>query len=140
MPNAARKPSPLRMLDASFVLGAAATIGFYAIMLSPGMKDGLVHRYTTEHVVDYIIVSLFFWGLMDVVVKLCSFPRELMALRRNLLPEVTGREDASMASKDLELLAKEPAWVQNSRVGKRLTRALQYVVDNGATTEYREHL
>jgi len=128
------------MLDASFVLGAAATIGFYAIMLSPGMQGGLVHRYTTEHVVDYIIVSLFFWGLMDVVVKLCSFPRELMALRRDLLPEVAGREDAATASAHLEWLAQAPAWVQNSRVARRIARALEYVVDNGATTEYREHL
>ena len=33
-----------------------------------------------------------------------------------------------------------PAWLRGSRVGKRLTRALEYVVENGATTEYREYL
>jgi biopolymer transport protein ExbB/TolQ len=137
---APRKPSPLRMLDASFVLGAAATIGFYAFMLSPMMKDGLLHRYTTEHIVDYVIVALFFWGLMDVLVKLCSFPRDVLALRQDWLPEPAGREDSSQAATHLATLAALPAWLSASRIGKRLTRALEYVNDNGANSEYREHL
>ncbi|HYO23592.1 MAG TPA: MotA/TolQ/ExbB proton channel family protein [Lacipirellulaceae bacterium] len=128
------------MLDVSFLLGAASTVGFYALMLSPGMKDSLLHRYTTEHLVDYVIVSLFFWGLMDVLAKLCSFPREVAALRRQWLPERVGREDAGAAPGLLAGIAPMPPWLQASRVGKRLTRALEYVAENGATTEYREYL
>ena len=91
MSNASHaRKSPLKVLDASFLLGAACTIGFYAVMLSPAMKGGMLHKYTTEHVVDYVIVALFFWGLMDVLVKLCSFPRDALALRQTLLPEIEG--------------------------------------------------
>jgi biopolymer transport protein ExbB/TolQ len=141
MPSAvARKNSILRVLDVSFALGAACTIGFYALMLSPGMKDTLLHRYTTEHVVDYVIVSLFFWGLMDVIAKLCSFPRDVLALRREWLPERQGREDSSRATAHLATFTAAPPWLQTSRIGQRLTRALEYVVENGATTEYREYL
>jgi biopolymer transport protein ExbB/TolQ len=137
---AARKPSPFKMFDASFMLGAAATIGFYALMLSPWARGTLLHRYTTEHVVDYIIVGLFFWGLMDVIVKLCSFPRDMMALRHDWLPEPAGREDAAEAKTHLTALVAMPGWLRASRIGKRLTRALEYVAENGATGEFREYL
>jgi biopolymer transport protein ExbB/TolQ len=139
-PAAGRKPSPLKLLDASFLLGAAATIGFYAVMLSPGMKDTLLHRYTTEHIVDYVIVALFFWGMMDVLAKLGAFPREALALRHDWLPERTTREDASSAPALLAYVAEAPAWIRGSRLAKRLTRALEYVVENGATSEFREYL
>jgi hypothetical protein len=128
------------MFDVSFVLGAAATIGFYACMLSPVAQGGLLHRYTTEHAVDYIIVALFFWGLMDVLVKLSGFPRDVMALRRDWLPEPAGREDAAAAKTHLAAIAAMPGWLRSSRLGLRLTRALEYVADNGATPEFREYL
>jgi biopolymer transport protein ExbB/TolQ len=109
-------------------------------MLTPGMKGTLIHRYTTEHLVDYVIVSLFFWGLIDVLAKLLSFPREIMALRADWLPARAGREEAANAASLLAGVAAMPAGLQASTVGKRLTRALQYVVENGATPEYREYL
>ena len=95
MPNAARKNSVLKVLDVSFLLGAASTVGFYAVMMSPAMKGTLIHRCTTEHIVDYVIVSLFFWGLMDVLGKLLAFPREIAALRYEWIQGHIGREDAS---------------------------------------------
>ena len=138
--TSARKSSILRVLDVSFLLGAASTIGFYAVMLSPGMKGTLLHRYTTEHIVDYVIVSLFFWGLMDVLGKLLAFPREMAALRHEWIPGHVGREDASHAQALLEGIDAGPAWLKSSRMAKRLSKALEYVVLNGATPEYREYL
>lgn len=141
MPHAdGRKPSFFRVLDGSFLLGAACTIGYYATMLSPGMKGSMLHRYTTEHAVDYVIVALFFWALVDVLAKLLAFPREAMALRQDWLPERTEREDPAAAATLLDGLSVAPQWAQASRVGKRLRRALEYVVENGASPEYREYL
>jgi biopolymer transport protein ExbB/TolQ len=142
MPHAddQRKNPLLRALDGPFVLGAACTIGYYAYMLTPGMKGTLLHRYTTEHLVDYVIVSLFFWGLIDVLAKLLAFPREIMALRADWLPERAGREDAASAPSLLAGIAAMPPAMRASLVGKRLTRALEYVVENGATPEYRVYL
>lgn len=136
----APKPSGLRILDASFMLGAACTVGFYALMLMPSMKESLLAKYTTEHAVDYVIVSLFFWGLMDVLGKLIAFPRDMFALRYPWLPERKGREAASAAATLLAGLSSVPASTRNSRAGKRLARALEYVVENGATSEFREYL
>jgi biopolymer transport protein ExbB/TolQ len=138
--NAGRKNSAFKLLDGSFLLGAACTVGYYALMLMPSMKDTLLHKYTTEHAVDYVIVSLFFWGLMDVLGKLCSVPREMLALRHEFIPGHIGREDASQAQTLLDGIEAEPTWLQKSRVGKRLARALEYVVENGASPEYREYL
>ncbi|HMO86135.1 MAG TPA: MotA/TolQ/ExbB proton channel family protein, partial [Lacipirellulaceae bacterium] len=137
---AARKNPLLRLLDGSFILGAACTVAYYAVMLSPGMHGTLLRRYTTEHAVDYGIVALFFWGLVDVLGKLLAFPREALALRHDWLPQRTAREDASHAATHLALVNAAPAWLAGSRVGKRLQRALEYVVENGASPEFREYL
>ena len=55
-----RKNPLLAALDASFLIGAVCTAIFYAILLSPGMKDSTLHRYTTEHLVEYVVVALTF--------------------------------------------------------------------------------
>jgi biopolymer transport protein ExbB/TolQ len=64
----------------------------------------------------------------------------MLALRHDMIPGHIGREDASRAEALLMALEAEPAWVRRSRIGKRLSRALEYVVENGATSEFREYL
>jgi biopolymer transport protein ExbB/TolQ len=64
----------------------------------------------------------------------------VLALREEWLPERNGRENASRAAALLEQIGAKAAWLRGSLVGKRLTRALEYVAENGATNEYREHL
>ena len=135
-----RKNALLATLDASFILGAVCTAVFYAIMHSPAMQGTLLHRYTTEHIVEYIVVSLSFWGLVDVFRKIISFPREMIALRQQWLPEQPGRLPASKAVELLEQVRSHSGWMRESRIGKRFALALQYVIDNGSAAEYRDHL
>ena len=56
----------------SFLLGVAATAGFYALVFFTPLRDTMLYRYTTEHAVEYVIVALFCWGLMDVLLKVAS--------------------------------------------------------------------
>ena len=71
------------MVDLPMLLGAALTIAFYVFVHQPAMRDTLLHRYTTQHAVEYIIVGFFIWGLMDVLFRVLSFPRQSLALRKS---------------------------------------------------------
>ena len=84
-------------MDFSFLLGVAATAIFYTLIFFTPLRDTMLYRYTTEHTVEYVIVSLFCWGLMDVLLKVIAFPKESLALRHDWLPQRNGREPAAIA-------------------------------------------
>lgn len=140
MPSSPRKNPLLAVLDASFIIGALCTGIFYAIVLSPGMQGTMIHRYTAEHAVEYVVVALSFWALVEVLGKLGGYPREIMALRRPCLPPRTGREPVENAAALLQSVQNQPPRLRESLFGKRLAAALEYVVDSGAGDDYREHL
>jgi len=50
-----------RILDIPLAVAAALTCGFYWFVWQESMKGTLLHRYTTEHSVEYIIVAFFIW-------------------------------------------------------------------------------
>jgi biopolymer transport protein ExbB/TolQ len=135
-----QKPVLLRALDPSFLVAAICTIAFYVVVHQPSMRDTLLYHYTTEHIVEYVIVALFIWGIVDVILKLLSFPSELIALRQDWLPARTAREPVENAKLLLERLGARPGWMQRSRVGQRLAQALGYVTERGSVEEYREYL
>ena len=128
------------MVDLPMLLGAALTIAFYVFVHQPAMRDTLLHRYTTQHAVEYIIVGFFIWGLMDVLFRVLSFPRQSLALRQEWLPPRKGREPVSNAAGFLAVVQKKPAWLQESRLGQRLLAALAYLKDRGSADELSEHL
>ncbi|HVU88099.1 MAG TPA: MotA/TolQ/ExbB proton channel family protein [Pirellulales bacterium] len=138
---AAKQKAPLsRMFDLPLLMAACLTIAFYAFVHQPAMHDTLLHRYTTHHVVEYIIVGFFIWGLCDVFFKVLSFPRQSLALRHDWLPPRKGREPVSHAVGLYGILEKKPAWLLQSRVGQRLLEALGYVKDRGSTDGLADHL
>ncbi len=124
----------------SFLLGVAATAGFYALVFFTPLHDTMLYRYTTEHAVEYVIVALFCWGLMDVLLKIVAFPKESLALRHEWLPQRHGREPAANAQVLLDRIRSQPQWLQDSKIGKRLTAALGFVTEKGTADDYREHL
>ncbi|HUE17369.1 MAG TPA: MotA/TolQ/ExbB proton channel family protein [Planctomycetaceae bacterium] len=129
-----------RAFDASFILAMILTAAFYVVMYLPSMRGSILQHYTTEHVVEYVIVALFVWGIVDIVLKLCAFPREIMALRQDWLPARQGREPMANAHVLLQQIREKPHWLLESRVGKRLVFALEYVTEKCSAKDYREHL
>lgn len=127
-------------LGFSFMLGVAATAGFYALVFFTPLRNTMLYTYTTEHAVEYVIVALFCWGLMDVLMKVVAFPKESLALRHEWLPQRHGREPAANAQALLERVHSQPQWLQDSKVGKRLTAALGFVTEKGTADDYREHV
>src|SRR5262245_6249105 len=99
-----------RLTDPSLLLGALLTAAFYVLMFQPFMQGTLLRHYTTGHPVEYVIVALFIWGLVDIGLKLISFPKELMALRRNWLPPRRGRESVSVGAQLLAQVREQPKW------------------------------
>jgi biopolymer transport protein ExbB/TolQ len=126
--------------DPALMLGLASSIVYYVIMFQPAMQETVLAHYTTEHAVEYVIVTLFFWGMFDVTLKLLSFPRELLAARHEWLPPRTGREPASKARELLDGVMQNPPWLLASNPGKRIVHALSFVADKGSADDYREHI
>lgn len=130
----------LKSVDLSLILGTAATFGFYAVMAQPALKGTLLHRYTTQHPVEYVIVALFLWGLVDIVLSMLTLPREMVANRVEFLPPRTGRVPVATAAELLAGLRSRPRWQQESRLGRRIAAALDYVSQRGAGDDYRDYL
>ena len=116
-----------RLLDPSFALAAVFTVTYYAVILQPGMHDSLLHRYTAEHVVEYAIVALFFWGIIDILFKCSRFPREFRALKRQWLPPFQGREPIRNATSMRDQIHTLPVWQQETKIGRCLRELLDYI-------------
>jgi biopolymer transport protein ExbB/TolQ len=83
---------------------------------------------------------MFIWGVIDLLMKTGSFPREMLALRESWLPGRSGREPLARAEELLQTVRQRPRWLAESRIGQRLIAALDYVVENRSVEEYRDHL
>ena len=122
------------------MLGVAATAGFYAMVFFTPLRNTMLYTYTTEHAVEYVIVALFCWGLMDVLMKVIAFPKESLALRQEWLPQRNGREPIENAQAMLDRVRSQPQWMQDTKVAKRLVAALSFVTEKGTADDYREHV
>ena len=126
---AQNKSGQVRVFDASFITAMVLTAAFYVVMYLPSMRGSILQHYTTEHVVEYVIVALFVWGIVDIVLKLASFPRNAGA-GQEWLPPRQGREPMANAHALLALIREKPQWLLDSRIGKRLVQALEHVTEN----------
>ncbi len=135
-----RKSALPKVLDAPLAVAALATVAFYLLITQESLKHTLLYQYTTEHVVEYVIVAFFIWGLTDIAFRMLGFPREMLALRQDLLPRHSGREPVSHAATLLATLQRKPLWLRESRLGKRVTQALTHVQENGSADDFAEYL
>ncbi len=126
--------------DPSLLLAVPATGIYYAIMFQPEMQGTLLAKYTTEHMIEYVIVGMFMWGMVDVVLKLLTFPREFLALRQSWFPPRTGRVPIAAAAELLADVEEKPAALLESRLGQRITHALTFLIETKSAEEFPEQL
>ncbi len=138
--SASRKSSLPKVLDLPLLVAAGLTVGYYLLLTQPPLADSLLARYTSEHSVEYIIVGFLIWGLTDVAFRAFTFPGEFLALKQPWLPSLAAREPVAHAATLLAQLHKKPRWLQESRIGLRLTQALGYLKERGTATELKDHL
>ncbi len=126
--------------DPSLLFAVPATGIYYAIVFQPEMRDTLLFRYTTEHTIEYVIVAMFMWGMVDVVLKLLTFPREFLALRQTWFPPRSGRVPVAVAAELLAEIDEKPAAILESRLGQRIKHALTFLIENKSAEEFPEQL
>jgi hypothetical protein len=120
-----RKAAFPKLLDLPLIVAAGLTLLYYWLVTAESMHGTLLHRYTTEHAVEYVIVAFFIWGLVDAAFRACSFPRELLV---------------AQAAVCLAFLQKRPRWMQDSRVGRRLQQALAHLREKGSADGFADYL
>ena len=128
------------VVDLPLLLAAVCTGVFYWFVTQDGMQGSLIQRYTTQHAVEYVIVAAFIWGLVDAALRVCTFPREIFAIKQEWLPPRKGRENVSQAAVLLAYVEKKPAMLKQSRIGRRYIEALSYLEEKGSSAELAEHL
>jgi len=138
--GASRKPTLPKLFDLPLVIAAGLTCVYYWFVTLESMHGTLLHRYTTEHTVEYVIVAFFIWGLVDAAFRACSFPRELWALKQDYLPPLKGPEPIANAALALAYLQKRPSWTLQSRLGRRLQQALAHLREKGSADGFADYL
>ncbi|MBX7073513.1 MAG: MotA/TolQ/ExbB proton channel family protein [Pirellulales bacterium] len=138
--SGSRRTGLFKGIDFPFATAAALTLAFYWFIHQERMRGTLLARYTTEHTVEYVIVSFFIWGITDIVFRLASYPREIMALKHEWLPHRTGRVAASEATALKAQIGEMPRWLRDSRMGQRLLAALTHVEEKGSADEFADYL
>ncbi len=133
------KPA-LRVFDVPLAIGVALSVIYYAIILQPAFSDTLLALYTTKHLVVYVVVTFFLWGMTDIVFHIARFPREFAALRGPWLNRINGREPVSRAANYLHWLDQLPSWRRHSRIGQRYQQALQELDAKGTTQGFDDYL
>jgi biopolymer transport protein ExbB/TolQ len=127
-------------VDLPMAVGALLTVAFYVVINRECPPGSMIHRYTTEHVVEYVVVTFFIWGIVDVLFKLCGFPLELLALRQPGLAERSGKEAISKSKILFAQLHSRPKWFLDSRYGQRLAKALGYLQEKESADGFHDYL
>src|SRR5438552_11896963 len=86
-----------RTLEVPFFAAVVLTVLFYVFVNQEGIKETALHRYTTAHATEYIVVALFFWGVADLAFHCRSFRRELRSLQHSWLFPSDGHESVDVA-------------------------------------------
>jgi biopolymer transport protein ExbB/TolQ len=130
-----------RFIDGSVSLAVLLIVAFYGLMSWEGMDGSLIHKYTTEHATEYVIVAMLAWGFADLLLRCLGFRTELRALKQqSWLPPRQGPEPAARASDFYAAVQSLPKWMQASRLGKRLQLALVYVHEKRSADGFDDHL
>jgi biopolymer transport protein ExbB/TolQ len=128
------------LIDFPLALGALLTAGFYLLVNQDPLKNTLLHHYTTEHVVEYVVVFFFIWGLVDIITRALALPFEKLALRQEWLPPRTTREPVENATELAAILHQQPKALQKSRIARRLHKALAYLQEKGSADGFNDYL
>lgn len=122
------------------VVGGGLATGFYALMYRGPLDVPLVHRYFGGHPINMVETTLFFIGLVALVLKLMDVISQSSATSSISLGEFQANQPVSKCGELLDLLAGLPGKVKTSYLGKRLMDALETVERKGTAEGLDEEL
>jgi biopolymer transport protein ExbB/TolQ len=128
------------LLNRPFFWAVMLSASYYSVIFHPRLTDHFLRTYTTHHAVEYVIVALFFWAASDLALRYLSLGRECQALASEELPPRETLEPVANAVELFALVDEAPDWWQNTRIGRRLRRALAYVAERQSADGFRDYL
>ncbi|MCA9203471.1 MAG: MotA/TolQ/ExbB proton channel family protein [Planctomycetales bacterium] len=110
------------------LLGAAASVVFYALLFRGPLNIDIVRRYFASHPVAYFETGLFFVGFAALVLKLIEVIGQLATPSDLPLEQLArGGLDPGESGRLLDRLAEFPERFRQSYFGRRLFDALEFV-------------
>ncbi len=119
--------SALSSLGWPLIIGLAMSSVFFVLILRGPLQGPLTYRYFAGHPVNISETVLFFIGLAALLLKSGEVLVQSSTLRRIRLESEEAPLEVEACSGLLDSLAKMPAHLQDSYLGKRLHAALDYV-------------
>lgn len=134
-------------LFSPLVWGGLLSLGFYAVLrvalvrIADPAKIALAERYFTEHPVEYVIVVLFFVGLVALVIKAVGVLMQYLSLNQIILPEAPAEgERISSARSVLDLIESLSLSVREGYLANRISQAMRFVLQKRSAAELDQHL
>lgn len=125
---------------AAFLLGLPMAAGVVWLFLHGPLRDHFLHRYVAFPVM-WVEVSFFTCGIGAIIVKWLGIQRDLLACRRQILPEWDGQPSSPDSAKEmLEQLDQQPRRVQRSRIFARFRAVLEFVTLRRSAQQLDDHL
>lgn len=142
MKNELRSPAGRRWSGslALLVLALGLTAGYYYVLWTYVPADSLLVRYTAGHPIEYVEVSLFFWGMVELAAKCWSLGRQYSALGRRWLPAEAQGLAAAKAGQLLAELDRLPRRERDSLLAGRIRSAMEFVAQRGSAAGLDEYL
>lgn len=121
-------------------LGGGLTVGFYALMYRGPLDLPLIHRYFAGHPINMVETTLFFVGLVALVLKLLEVFAQNSSAGSISLGEFQANQPVSKCGELLDTLAGLSPKAKTSYLGKRLIDALETVERKGTAEGLDEEL
>src|SRR5262245_63210309 len=122
------------------ILGLGSTSGFYALLYRGPLNHALMLRYFAGHPINMIETALFFIGLAALLLKLVELLGEFSVLSSVTLGESPFKHPASAAGQWLDAVQQLSSAARNSYLGRRLSEALEAVLQRGSAEGLTEEL
>ena len=121
--------------------GLAATFLFYLLLGWGIIRSEIVTRYFAGHPVEYVETTLFFIGVMALLLKAGDLAYQFRALPLTTLPAPAESGDPpERAAELMAALSKFPARVRSTYLGQRLVEVLRYIQQSETVDDLDEQL
>jgi len=136
----ASKPRGSFTTVAAFLFGAPVGVGLLVFLHHGPYQNSDLVEYV-KHPVEMTEVVMFCCAVAAMLAKIISSFSERSARNSELLPPWTGDPiPVSEAAKLREDLVRQPGWIQNSYLGRRVANVLEFVDSRGSANELDDQI
>ena len=133
-------------LQSSIVWGSLAALGFFALIESGVLENGILgndffRRYFAGHWVEYVETTMFFIALAQIILKAGELTEQRAKLKKNIFDQTFPLGDAEAEARTmLAKLGDLPEAEQKTYLPTRLRNALEGVCRKGSADGLEDDL